>query len=232
MYKIRTILLLFLFLSFCVKDYDSKSYAQNRVPLQQIEKGSNYNSEPVLLKDIDGDKIIDTIYADLKKSKIVCKLSSENFRPMESRILEELEFPSGIRETRKGFEFFRDFNDFNGSGYSCQFRYEKKSKKICLIGISKYNFEAGPDGKGTSNVNILTGKYTGNRQYTVIDSDIIRKIAIKEKMPFPKTYLEDFNDTIPTLFWDKDITLSEKYINADKQKYFQYKYSEKYLSEE
>lgn len=74
-----------------------------------FESHKNY-----LLKDIDGDNIKDTIYVDLEKSMIVCKLSSNGFKEISSKPIGILNLQCGVIETRNGFEFF---NDWMRAGY-------------------------------------------------------------------------------------------------------------------
>ena len=84
-----------------------------------------------LLKDIDYDHIKDTVYVDSVESTIVCKLSTNHFKPISSKPIEILNWPSGVVATKNGFAFF---NDWMRSGYKNQFRYNAKTKKIQLIG--------------------------------------------------------------------------------------------------
>lgn len=90
-----------------------------------------------LLKDVDNDGIIDTVYVDSTKYTIVCKLSTKNYNPISSKPIEILNLMSGVIETKNGFEFF---NDWMRAGYKNQFRYNTKTKKIQLIGMSRYEF--------------------------------------------------------------------------------------------
>jgi hypothetical protein len=81
----------------------------------------------VLVKDIDHDGKNDTIFIDVKKSKIVCKLSILNYESVSSKPIEILNEPSGVIETKNGFAFF---NDGMRAGYKNQFRYNSKTNKI------------------------------------------------------------------------------------------------------
>jgi hypothetical protein len=83
-----------------------------------------------LVKDIDDDNVKDTIYVDLEKSTIVCKLSSNGFKEISSKPIGILNLQSGVIETRNGFEFF---NDWMRAGYKNKFIYNNKTKKIQLI---------------------------------------------------------------------------------------------------
>ncbi|NQX38304.1 hypothetical protein SAMN05421820_101319 [Pedobacter steynii] len=148
-----------------------------------------------LLKDLDNDRIIDTVYVDSTKYTIVCKLSTKNYNAISSKPIEILNFMSGVIETKNGFEFF---NDWMRAGYKNQFRYNTKTKKIQLIGMSRYEFgNAVNDGSGESSVNLLTGDYIGNWNYYEMDKDELIKIpTIKTKMKFSLINLEDFGEEI------------------------------------
>jgi hypothetical protein len=147
----------------------------------------------VLVKDIDHDGKNDTIFIDVKKSKIVCKLSILNYESVSSKPIEILNEPSGVIETKNGFAFF---NDGMRAGYKNQFRYNSKTNKIQLIGMNRYEFgNAANDGSGESSVNLLTGDYIGNWNYYDMGKDSLIKIpTIRTKMKFKTINLEDFSD--------------------------------------
>jgi hypothetical protein len=136
-----------------------------------------------LVKDIDHDGKNDTIFIDVKKSTIVCKLSILNYESVSSKPIEILNEPSGVIETKNGFAFF---NDWMRAGYKNQFRYNSKTKKIQLIGMNRYAFgNAANDGSGESSVNLLTGDYIGNWNYYDMGKDSLIKIpTIRTKMKF------------------------------------------------
>ena len=146
-----------------------------------------------LVKDIDNDGKNDTIFIDLEKTTIVCKLSTLIYESVSSKPIEFLNEPSGIIETKNGFAFF---NDWMRAGYKNQFRYNSKTKKMQLIGMSRYEFgNAANDGSGESSVNLLTGDYNGNWNYYDMEKDSLIKIpTIKTKMKFNAINLEDFSD--------------------------------------
>lgn len=146
-----------------------------------------------LLKDVDHDGITDTVYVDSAKHTIVCKLSSKNYHPISSKPIGILNVMSGVVKTKNGFEFF---NDWMRAGYKNQFRYNPKTKKIQLIGMSKYEFgNAVSDGSGESGVNLLTADYIGNWNYFDTDKDKVIKIpTIRAKMKFGLINLEDFEE--------------------------------------
>ncbi len=148
-----------------------------------------------LIKDIDFDGIKDTIYVDNEKSTIVCILSSKNNKKIESLPIEMLSERSGIVDAKNGFKFN---NDWMRGGHSNQFRYDKRTKKIRLIGMSRYEFgNAANEGSGESSVNLLTGDYIGNwNTYDEEKSKLMKLPSIKIKIYFEKIYLEAFNDGV------------------------------------
>ncbi len=155
-----------------------------------------------LVKDVDLDGKRDTVYIDAKKSTIVCVLSSMNYKPVASKPIEILNETSGITETKNGFEFF---NSWMRAGYKNQFRYNSKTKKVQLIGMSRYEFgNAVHDGSGESSVNLLTGDYIGNWNYFDIGTDRLVKIpTIRKKMKFKPINLEDFSEDTYFNYADK-----------------------------
>lgn len=163
-----------------------------------------------LVKDIDNDGKNDTIFIHVEKSTIVCKLSTLNYESISSKPIEILNEPSGIIETKNGFAFF---NDWMRAGYKNQFRYNSKTKRIQLIGMSRYEFEnAANDGSGESSVNLLTGDYIGNWNYYDIEKDSLIKIpTIRTKMKFKTINLEDFSDETYFNYAEKCAELYHKY---------------------
>lgn len=148
-----------------------------------------------LVKDIDFDDKADTVYIDEKEWKIICRLSSQNFKKIKSKPLEIYTDQSDIKPTRNGFQWK---NDWMRAGYATQFRYEKKEKRIRLIGISEYAFgNAANDGSGEASANLLTGDYIGDWNYYDLlanneEGKLVKIPTIKAKLNFKKVYLEDF----------------------------------------
>ncbi len=176
--------------------------------------------EDKFLKDLDFDTIIDTTYIDYKNATIVCKLSSKNFKKIESQPIEILNLQSGIVEAQNGFKFE---NHWMRSGYSNQFRYDKASQKIQLIGMSRYEFgDVVNDGSGASSVNLLTDDYIGNWNYYDDEKDELKKIpSIQTKMYFSKTFLENFNENTYFDFAKKCTELYHRFkeIEINSQQY-------------
>jgi hypothetical protein len=156
---------------------------------QEIEEESAWKK--VIVKDLDNDHINDTVYFDYEKSVIVCKLSSQNSRTMESLPIGITNDNMGVCETQDGFAFY---NHWMRAGYENQFRYNSKEKRIQLIGMSRYEFgNAVNDGSGESSINLLTGDYIGDWNYFDDGTEELIKIpTIETKMSIGKIYLEDF----------------------------------------
>jgi hypothetical protein len=164
------------------------------IPIFTLTIVANYTfGQNKLVNDIDNDGKKDSIFIEVDKSTIVCKLSTLNYKPVSSKPIEILNEHSGIIETKNGFAFF---NDWMRAGYKNQFRFNSKTKKIQLIGMSRYEFgNAVQDGSGESSVNLLTEDYIGNWNYYDIEKDTLIKLPIiRTKMKFKTINLEDFND--------------------------------------
>ena len=146
-----------------------------------------------LIKDIDNDGKKDTIFINVKKSTIVCNLSTLNYKSISSKPIGFLNLSSGVTATKNGFEFF---NDWMRAGYKNQFRYNSKTKKIQLIGMSRYEYgNAANDGSGESSVNLLSNYYIGNWNYYDMEKDKLIKIpTIKTKMKFKIINIENFSE--------------------------------------
>lgn len=166
------------------------------------------NGQRKITKDLDGDLKNDSVYLDYKKNKIICKLSTQNYNLIESREIEMAEDFSNLKSTKNGFEF-KVF--WMRAGYQCQFRFDNKTKKIQLIGMSRY--EDGPasnDGSGESSINLLTNSYIGNWNYFDLEKEELIKIpTIKIKMILTKTFLENFDENIYFKYSEKCSKLFE-----------------------
>ena len=193
-----------------------------------------------MVKDLDGDSIMDTVRIEYfvhpryisenmiisdnfhicdtiseNYSYIVCLLSSRQFEKMYSRkMMNDFGGNNGtdyyITPTRSGFEYFEQYTR---NGIKAQFRYDKQTEKIQLIGMSCYDNGLFADkcDKGKSSVNLLTGDYIGDWLLYEFNLDKMVKIPIKTKMDFKTIYLEDFSDDI----------LSDFYIKSDELRYEQ-----------
>ncbi|MBO0592225.1 hypothetical protein I2486_12525 [Cellulophaga sp. E16_2] len=144
-------------------------------------------------KDIDFDGVIDTVYVDRNKSKIICVLSSMKFSKIESKEV-HMQVMSGISDAKNGFNFE---NNYMRAGYSNQFRYDPKTEKIRLIGIKFYEFcnTNSNDACGDASGNFLTGNFIGEWIYFEERDDKYIKIPmVKVKVSFKNISLEDFNE--------------------------------------
>lgn len=165
-----------------------------------------------VIKDLDQDRVADTVYYDQTRNKIICRLSSQGFREIESQAL-ELGANCGVRLTKNGFEYFEDFMR---AGYACQFRYEPKTKAVTLIGMSRYEFgNAANDGSGKGSVNLLTGDLVGEWHYYDHEKEKLIKLpVIKGKMRLPKVTLQEFSDAA---YWRYAEADAARYEKAKKQ---------------
>lgn len=147
-----------------------------------------------LLKDLDADQHPDSIFFDKAAARIICKLSSQSFQEIKSKEIDNIELVmTGIRPMENGFEFF---NNWMRAGYTCFFRYDKKTKTIRLISMSRYEFgNAANDGSGNSSINLITHQYIGNWNYYDQEKEkLVKMPVIKKKLILPLTDLEDFSD--------------------------------------
>ena len=193
-------------------------------------------AQEILIKDLDGDGVMDTvcfeytvrplchIYENRIISddvhicdtisedylRIVCLLSSRQFEKMYSREIwsnfweccNEVDYY--IAPTCNGFEYYVQYTHYVTKA---QFRYERQTEKIQLIGMSSYNIgRANGDGKGRSSVNLLTKDFIGDWNLLEPNLDKLVKIpTIKTRMDFGKIYLESFDDEV----------LSDYYMKSD-----------------
>jgi hypothetical protein len=167
-------------------------------------------SQDQLVKDLDNDTIKDTVYLDREASRLVCKLSTQNFTKIQSKAIDILNETSGVRATKSGFELY---NDWMRAGYGNQFRYDVKTKKMQLIGMSRYEFgNAVNDGSGESSINLLTNDYIGNWNYFDATKEELVKIpTVKTKLALGKIYLDTFNDETYFTYAEKCAALYEKH---------------------
>ncbi|WP_042721468.1 hypothetical protein [Flavobacterium sp. B17] len=164
-----------------------------------------------LVKDLDGDSIKDTVRIDSDSRTIVCMLSTQKFKKIQSGKIQKLNFGNTLVATKKGFEFW---NDFDRSGFRCVFEYDPKAKKMQLVQMRRIDdilsYDYGEKAKGKSSVNLLTGQYVGD--FYKVNHGKLQKIpTIKTKMTFPKTYLETFTDSVCFDYEAKCLALYKKF---------------------
>ena len=178
-------------------------------------------AQPKLVKDIDFDGKKDTIYIDENEYRIVCRLSTQNFKKLKSKKIETSVDNTYIEPKKNGFEIKVNWMR---SGYACQFRYEKNEKRIRLIGMSEYAFgNAANDGSGEASVNLLTGDYIGNWNYYdhLVNNEkgeLVKIPTIKTKMQLKKIYLEDFDESKYYEVSEKFGSLVEKHENLERKR--------------
>lgn len=180
-----------------------------------ILKLSTY-AQKKLIKDIDLDGKMDTVYLDEHDDRITCRLSTQNFKKIKSKRLETAGDNTFIEPKKSGFEIKVNWMR---SGYACQFRYEKKEKRMRLIGVSEYAFgNATNDGSGEASINLLTGDYMGNWYYfdplaNNQKGALVKIPTIKAKMQIKKIYLEDFDEEQYHSISEKLSALIERHKN-------------------
>ena len=160
-----------------------------------------------LSADFDGDGIADKVYS--QNGTVTYQLSSQKFKKVASDGFEDIG-EIFFDNTKNGFKV--KLNQMR-AGYAYQFRYEKETGKMRLIGMERYEFgPANNDGSGESSVNLLTNTYIGEWNY--FDNEKVKLIkipTIKKKMVFPKTYFDTLKNEFST-YIDKDVSyyLAEK----------------------
>lgn len=168
-------------------------------------------------KDLDNDGIADSVVFDYDYFRIICKLSSKKFKQVASKPIPELSSHTYISETKNGFELIVPYMR---GGFSNQFQYDKSTKNIQLIGMSRYELGAGPgDGSGESSINLLTGNYTGNWNYFDYQADsLIRIPTIKQKMFFKSQSLQNYDGQLQSAYGNKCAALYEEHKKKMQQR--------------
>ena len=154
-----------------------------------------------LSADFDGDRIPDKVYVDSRDGAVAYELSSEGFRPVRSRRFED----AGevfFQNAKGGFKV--KITQMRAGG-AYQFRYDKDTGKMRLIGMERYEFgPASNDGSGKSSVNLVTGRYVGDWNYFDEAKNKLVKIpTIEKRMPFRSVYFDTFTDEFAT-YSDQD----------------------------
>lgn len=179
---------------------------------------TNTLAQENLVKDIDFDGLQDTVYIDTKKGVIVCQLSTQNCKLLNSLPIYEIKEATNylLQESEKGFKFSIGYNQYS---ISSQFRYEKTTKRIRLIGMQRRESDYSWYGaNGSSSVNLLTNTYIGNWQYNdeKRNKRLIEIPTIKSKMYLGKIYIENFNEKVYNGYDERCTALFEKYTNLHK----------------
>lgn len=168
-----------------------------------------FGQQKMILHDFDGDLIQDKVYIEPGVDILIYELSSQNFKKVKT---DEFVDNGTISLTQKKDGFKVNISQMR-AGNSYQFRYEKETKKMRLIGMWRTEFgPANNDGSGESSVNLLTNTYVGEWNYfDVEEQELIKIPSIKKKMVLPKTYLNHIGDVFST-YMEKDVSyyLAEK----------------------
>lgn len=164
-----------------------------------------------LSADFDGDGIADKLSSH--NGTVVYQLSSQKFRKVSSsKFIDSGEI--FFAKAKNGFRI--SLNQMRASN-AYQFRYEKETEKMRLIGMEREEFgPANNDGSGESSVNLLTNTYIGEWNY--FDNQKVKLIkipTIKKKMVFPKTYFDTLTDEFYT-YMEKD----SNYYLAEKKRLY------------
>lgn len=157
--------------------------------------------DKTVLSDFDGDKIKDKVYVDQDNMGIAYELSSQKFKKVFAPFEDSGEI--SLVPSKNGFKI--DINHMR-AGNSYQFRYEKETGKMRLIGMSRYEFgPASNDGSGESSVNLLTNEYIAEWNYfDDFKNKLIKIPTIKQKMNFPKVYFDTMKNEF-SIYTDKDV---------------------------
>ena len=163
-----------------------------------------------IVKDFDGDGKKDSVFIDSDKDILMLWLSTQKYKRIESKQITHLNFGNTLVATKKGFEFW---NDYDRSGFISVFTYNKIAKKIQLVQMRRSDDQLGRDnpneGLYESSINLLTNKYVGVIR-TKVKGKVVKTI-INAELVFPKTYLETFSDLINFDYQAKCIALYNKY---------------------
>lgn len=160
-----------------------------------------------IVRDFDGDAKKDTVRIDSDSKSLICRLSTQNYKLIQSGVIQRLNFGNTLVATKEGFEFW---NDFDRSGFQCVFRFNQKEKKFQLVKMRRIDdilsFDYGDEAKGKSSINLVTNEYIGDF-YQLYQGKLKKMPTIRAKMVFPATYLQTFNDIICFEYEKKCLTL-------------------------
>ena len=163
-----------------------------------------------IVKDFDGDSINDTVRIDNDAKNLICLLSTQKYKKIQSGKIWKLNFGNTLVSTENGFEFW---NDFDRSAFRCVFEYDQKAKKMQLVQMRRIDdilsYDYGEEAKGKSSVNLLTNEYIGDF-YKVSQGKLRKMPTIKTTMIIPKTYLEKFSDSLCFAYEAKCLALYKK----------------------
>lgn len=166
-----------------------------------------------LVADFDGDKIADKVYQDSNTGSVVYELSSQKFKKVSSDDFVD----SGDVFFYKAKNGFKVSLSQMRAGNAYQFRYEKETGKMRLIGMDRVEYgPANNDGSGDSSVNLLTNTYIGEWNYfDNRKTKLVKMPTIKKKMVLPKAYFGELGNAFST-YIDKDT----QYYQAEKKRLY------------
>lgn len=170
-----------------------------------------FSQNEIIAADFDGDQVADKIYIEENQGTVTYQLSSQNFKKISTDDFRD----SGqiyLHSSKNGFKV--NINQMR-AGNSYQFRFEKTTGKMRLIGMWRTEFgPANNDGSGESSVNLLTNNYIPDwNYYDVEKSELIRIPTIKKRISLPKTYFSNVGNVF------------SKYVDQDYKYYMQAKSS-------
>lgn len=150
-------------------------------------------AQSILIKDIDQDKIMDTIQYDFNTDMIVGKLSSLSYEPIHSLALVTLSDSVGVVDHKEGFEFFIQWQY---SSAHVVFQYNKRRKR--LVSVILQRRDKGElitsHHNGSSILEIPKNLYTGSWEYWDVDTKQLTAYpTIKEKLSYDKIDLDKFD---------------------------------------
>ncbi|MBD1387325.1 hypothetical protein IDJ75_18695 [Mucilaginibacter rigui] len=164
-----------------------------------------------IVKDFDGDFKKDSVFIDSDKDILVLWLSTQKYKRVESKEIRYLNFGNTLVATKKGFEFW---NDYDRSGFISVFEYNKIVKKMQLVQMRRTDDVLARDYPGEqvyqSSLNMLTHKYVGVIKKEV-KGKIVKMPGIYAEIVYPPIYLETFTDAINFDYQEKCIALYHKY---------------------
>lgn len=184
--------------------------------------GNQLFAQDTLIKDLDFDRVCDTVYFDKGEATLVCKLSTQQFEIVQSQPISGTEYALShvLRSGKKGFEFI---SNYTGFGEGSEFMYERESKKIRLIGLRRQGSDLNWFGaNGSSHLNLLNNKYVGRWQYNdkVRDEYLIEMPVIKSKIYFySKIYLEEYSASIHYSYDKFCTSIFVEHRNKHREKY-------------
>ena len=166
----------------------------------------------LIVKDLDGDKKIDSVYIDSKLDVIFCLLSTQDFKKIKSEEFRIMNMGCSVAPTKKGFQFW---NHFDRSQYTNEFEYNKELKKIQLVKIIRDEYDGATFGQST--YDYITCEYVGAFTYAkdydyYKDNDRRELPLIKTYLDKPNVFLESFDDYVNYSYEEECVELLNKAI--------------------